>query len=285
MIDIYDIYLSLERSLNFFLRALPYLMLGFILSTYLKIKLKGDLRKKFVHVLDGSKKSIVLASFIGAILPLCSASGIPVASAMNSKGANLGVSFAFMVSASSINPIGILLTISLLGYKMVIVQVLASIVLSIFVGFIFYNEKAIFCGFETKNHNNSFFSAFIEQFRKLFPSIVLGFLISGFIMTYVPKETILLVLSNNVYTYFYVSIIRIFIFLCPYAMLPIIKTVAIEGIPKGLIVSFLISAPTLGLPILLPMKKYFGNRLTLKYVFGVVVGSGIIGITLDKIGV
>jgi uncharacterized membrane protein YraQ (UPF0718 family) len=152
------------------------------------------------------------------------------------------------------------------------------------VGLIFYNKRAIFCGFESKNHN-SFFSVFIEQFKNLFPSIVLGFLVSGFVMTYVPKEIILLVLSNDIYTYFYVSIIRIFIFLCPHAMIPLIKTVAIEGIPKGLIISFLISSQSIGLPLLLGMKRIYGIKLTLKYVFGVVVGSGMIGIVLDKIGI
>ncbi len=282
MINMYDIYIPLEHSLNFFLKALPYIILGFVISTYLKIKLKGDLRKRFVHILDNSKKSIILASFIGGILPLCSASGVPVANAMSSKGANLGTSMAFIVSASSINPIGILLSLSLLGYKLAIVQVLASMLLSVFVGLIFYNEKVVFCGFESKNNKNSFFDVFIEQFKKFLPSITLGFLISGFVMTYVSKETILLILSNNLYSYFYVSIIRIFIFLCPHAMVPIIKAVAIDGISKGLIISFLISAPTLGLPLLMAMKRCYGKKLTLKYLIGVIVGSGIIGILFDK---
>jgi uncharacterized membrane protein YraQ (UPF0718 family) len=280
-----DIYLSLERSLNFFLKAFPYLMFGFILSAYLKIKLNGDLRKRFVHLLDGSKKSIILASIVGAFLPLCSASSVPIANALNSRGVNLGISFAFVVSASAINPIGIMLSLSLLGYKIAVIQILASLILAVFVGFVFYNKRAVFFMIENKKSNNNFFDVFIEQFKKLFPSIFLGFLISGFVMTYVPKEKILLVLSNNIITYFYVSIIRIFIFLCPHAMIPLIKAVAIEGISKGLIISFLISSQCIGLPLLLGMRKIYGIKLTLRYLFSVVVGSAIIGIVIDKIGI
>ena len=168
-----DIYLSLERSLNFFLKAFPYLMFGFILSAYLKIKLNGDLRKRFVHLLDGSKKSIILASIVGAFLPLCSASSVPIANALNSRGVNLGISFAFVVSASAINPIGIMLSLSLLGYKIAVIQILASLILSIFVGFVFYNKRAIFFAFENKKSNDNFFDVFIEQFKSQIPHYML----------------------------------------------------------------------------------------------------------------
>ena len=282
-ITISTIGIALEHSLNFFLDALPYILFGFILSAYLKVKLKGDLRKKFVHRLSSSKKSIVLASLIGGALPLCSASGVPVANALNSRGANLGVAMAFIVSASSINPIGIMLSYSLLGYKLVIMQIIASLILSMLIGLVFYNNKVIFCGFEENIHKNDFFSIFINQFKKLFPSMALGFIISGFVMTYIPKDTILLILSNDIASYFYVSIIRIFIFLCPHALIPIIKSVAIDGVSRGLIISFLISAPTLGLPLLLSMKKCYGKKLTLKYLFSVILASGLIGFVIDKI--
>jgi len=163
-----DVYLSLERSLNFFLKAFPYLMFGFILSAYLKIKLKGELRRRFVHLLNNSKKSIILASIVGALLPLCSASSsVPIANALNSRGVNLGISFAFIVSASAINPIGIMLSLSLLGYKIAVIQILASLILSIFVGFVFYNKRAIFFAFENKKSNDNFFDELYASYKIL----------------------------------------------------------------------------------------------------------------------
>lgn len=282
-IFLYSIINSLEHSFNFFLEALPYILFGFILSSYIKVKLKGNIRKKLVHKLGNNKKSLILSSFVGGILPLCSASGVPVANTLNSKGANLGVAMAFIVSASSINPISIMLSYSLLGYKLVILQIISSIILSILVGLVFYNDKVKIYYFEENIVKNDFLNIFLNQSKKLFPSILLGFLISGFIMEYVPKDTILLILSNNIYNYFYVSILRIFIFLCPNALIPIIKSVAVNGISKGLIISFLISAPTIGLPLVLALNRSYGKKIVIKYLISVILISGLIGIGLDKI--
>ena len=282
-IFLYSIINSLEHSFNFFLEALPYILFGFVLSSYINVKLKGNIRKKLVHKLGNNKKSLILSSFVGGILPLCSASGVPVANTLNSKGANLGVAMAFIVSASSINPISIMLSYSLLGYKLVILQIISSIILSILVGLVFYNDKVKIYYFEENIVKNDFLNIFLNQSKKLFPSILLGFLISGFIMEYVPKDTILLILSNNIYNYFYVSILRIFIFLCPNALIPIIKSVAVNGISKGLIISFLISAPTIGLPLVLALNRSYGKKIVIKYLISVILISGLIGIGLDKI--
>ncbi|ABR56304.1 permease [Methanococcus aeolicus Nankai-3] len=287
IININTIFIILEHSFNFFWMALPYILFGFILSTIIKMNINSNFKKRILHNLDGSIISLLILSFIGAILPLCSASGIPVANALNSKNANLGMSMAFIVSAASINPITIMLTLSMLGYEMTIIQILASLMLSILVGLLFYNEGAPIINYDiivkNKNYHENFFEIFIGQLKKFLPSMVLGFLISGIIITFISKDAILLILSNNIYSYFYVSILRVFIFLCPHAMIPIIKSVAIEGIQKGLIISFLISAPTLGLPLLLTMKKGYGLKITLKYFGSVVLISALIGMIYDFI--
>jgi uncharacterized membrane protein YraQ (UPF0718 family) len=256
------------------------------------MNIDSNFKKRILHNLDGGIASLLILSFIGAILPLCSASGIPVANALNSKNANLGMNMAFIVSAASINPITIMLTLSMLGYEMTIIQILASLMLSILVGLLFYNDGAPTIDYDimVKNIQNNnyyypenFFKIFIGQLKKFLPSMALGFLISGVIITFISKDAILLILSNNIYSYFYVSILRVFIFLCPHAMIPIIKSVAIEGIQKGLIISFLISAPTLGLPLLLTMKKGYGLKITLKYFGSVVLISALIGMIYDFI--
>jgi len=292
IINIDTILIILEHSFNFFWTALPYILFGFILSTTIKMNIDSNFKKRILHNLDGGIASLLILSFIGAILPLCSASGIPVANALNSKNANLGMNMAFIVSAASINPITIMLTLSMLGYEMTIIQILASLMLSILVGLLFYNDGAPTIDYDImvkniQNNNNyypeNFFKIFIGQLKKFLPSMALGFLISGVIITFISKDAILLILSNNIYSYFYVSILRVFIFLCPHAMIPIIKSVAIEGIQKGLIISFLISAPTLGLPLLLTMKKGYGLKITLKYFGSVVLISALIGMIYDFI--
>ncbi|WP_459202580.1 permease [Methanococcus sp. CF] len=284
MIQTDAIFISIEHSFNFFANAFPYILFGFLISAYMKVKLKGNLRQKFVHILDNSKKSIVVASLIGAVLPLCSASGVPVANVMNSKGTNLGITMSFIVSASSITPLGVMLTYSLLGWEIALMQILASMILACFIGILFYNYKIPFY-FEENNikPDDTYLKVLFKQMANLMPAIMIGFLISGFMMSFIPKDIILYALSNNLMMYFYASVARIFIFLCPNAMIPLISSVAVNGVPRGLILSFLISAPSIGLPMILAMLKVYGKKIALIYVFGIIILSGLIGIVIDII--
>lgn len=278
-----SIFISLEHSFNFFLAAFPYIIFGFLLSAYVKIKLKGKLRQKFIHVLDNSKKSIVIASLIGAVLPLCSASGIPIANVMNSKGSNLGVTMSFIVSASSITPLGVMLIFSILGFKMAILQIIMAIILSCIVGMTFYADKIPFFAFEEREMalEETYFNVLFKQLKNLMPPIIIGFILSGFFMQFIPKDIILYALSNNLIAYFYVSFARIFIFLCPNALIPLVNSISIDGISNGLILSFLISAPTIGLPMIFGMLKSYGKKITLKYVLSVIISSAVLGIIYD----
>ncbi|ABR54208.1 permease [Methanococcus vannielii SB] len=285
MIPINSIVISLERSFNFFISSFPYIILGFLISAYIKIKLKGKLRQKFMHVLDSSKKSIIIASIIGAVLPLCSASGVPIANVMNKKGANFGITMSFIVSASSITPLGLMLIFSILGSKLAVLQIIMSIILSCIVGIIFYNEKMplyTFEEFDIKKEEN-YLSILYNQSKNLMPPIIFGFLLSGFLMEFIPKDIILYALSNSLMMYFYVSFARIFIFLCPHALIPLINSVSVNGVSNGLIISFLISAPTLGLPMIFALNKSYGKYITIKYILSVIISSAFLGIIYDSL--
>ncbi|MCS3901317.1 permease [Methanococcus voltae] len=278
---IYIILKSFEKSVNFLKDSILFILIGFVISAFLKVKLKGDLRKKIVHNLNYSKFSLLKSSLMGAILPLCSASGVPVANAMNSKGVNMGTSMAFIISAASITPIGFFMTLSIIGYKLAIYQVILSLILSISVGTLFLNDKYTPYFKEGKQQENTFKSVLISQLKFIMPSILLGYILSGFFATLIPSEVIIMLLSNNIFTYFIISAIRLVIFLCPYALIPLINNFAIDGIPKGIILSFLISAPATGLPLILALNKCYGLKKTLKYIVSIVVISALLGILSD----
>ncbi|MBP2201174.1 uncharacterized membrane protein YraQ (UPF0718 family) [Methanococcus voltae] len=277
----YIILKSFEKSFNFLKDSILYILVGFIISAYLKVKLKGDLRKKIVHNLNYSSFSLLKSSLMGAILPLCSASGVPVANAMNSKGVNMGTSMAFIISAASITPIGFFMTLSIIGYKLAIYQVILSIILSICVGIVFLKDKYTPYFKEGKQKEHNFTSILLSQLKFIMPSILIGYMLSGLFATLIPTEVIVMLLSNNLITYFVISAIRLVIFLCPYALIPLINNFAIEGIPKGIILSFLISAPATGLPMILALNKCYGLKKTLKYLISIIVISAILGLLSD----
>lgn len=68
----------------------------------------------------------LLASAFGAITPFCSCSSIPIFLGFSSAGIPVGITMAFLITSPLINEVAVLLMISLLGWKLTLVYVLAG---------------------------------------------------------------------------------------------------------------------------------------------------------------
>lgn len=87
---------TLIESWSVFLDMAPYLLLGFALAGIVRLLLKPE---RVVPKLGGDDlKSVAWASAIGAPLPLCSCSVIPIAMSLRKAGASKGATSAFTVS-------------------------------------------------------------------------------------------------------------------------------------------------------------------------------------------
>ena len=87
--------MELIRNFVFlFVESAPYLLLGMLLAGIIHQMVP----KGWVEKLLGSNKSVVTAAFVGAPLPLCSCSVIPVAMGIRRSGASKASTASFLVS-------------------------------------------------------------------------------------------------------------------------------------------------------------------------------------------
>ena len=93
--------------------AAPFILIGLLIAGIMREFVPARVLKKR---LGGSGIAPVLRALgLGALLPICSCSTIPLGLGMARSGAGIGTTLAFMTSAPAISPITIILGISLLG--------------------------------------------------------------------------------------------------------------------------------------------------------------------------
>ncbi|HDI46490.1 MAG TPA: hypothetical protein ENF82_01650 [Candidatus Methanomethylia archaeon] len=123
----------LEAFWSMLLEVSWILLLAFILAAVIKVYVPPRL---ISSLLGGKARSILAAALIGIPLPLCSCSVLPVAVSLRRAGASLGAVFSFIVSAPVVSVLAILLTLKLLGPLFAVAYLLASIAISLAMGFI-----------------------------------------------------------------------------------------------------------------------------------------------------
>jgi len=83
---------------------------------------------------SGGLASNAVATFAGAVIPICSCGVVPVLAGMVSAGIPLGPTMAFLVSAPMLNVPAVFITASVLGWKLALGRIVGTFAIALAVG-------------------------------------------------------------------------------------------------------------------------------------------------------
>ncbi len=121
-----------ESSLAVFIEMAPFLMVGFAIAGFIHVGLKPEWITKWVA--RDNFKSVGVASILGAPLPLCSCSVIPVAVSMRKAGASKGATSAFLIATPETGVDSVSVTYGLFDPVMTIARPVGAILSALFAG-------------------------------------------------------------------------------------------------------------------------------------------------------
>ena len=127
--------------LGTFLQALPFLMLGILLSSAIQVFVPaGFLQRVFPKNLLGGMAFGVLGGFL---MPVCDCASVPVFRSLLRKGVPLPAAIAFMLSAPIINPVVMLSTYYAFGgnVRIMLARMGFGVVCSLLIGLLFAGRK------------------------------------------------------------------------------------------------------------------------------------------------
>ena len=122
----------LRESLAVFVEFSPFLLLGFLIAGVLSQIVRVERLTR--HMGGNDLKSVTLASLVGAPLPLCSCSVVPVAASMRRAGASKGATSAFLIATPETGVDSVTVTWALLDPLMTIARPVGAVVSAIFTG-------------------------------------------------------------------------------------------------------------------------------------------------------
>ncbi len=290
----------------------PYLLLGFGMAGLLYIFLSPSIVRKYLG--KGKVKSVVMASLLGAPIPLCSCGVIPAAVALKKQGANEGATAAFLIATPETGLDSIALTYALFDPIMTAVRPIAAIVTAIVAGlgvnFLKRGHKeevreeittdpcrvdnccsGVDCPPELHRRHHSlgekvraaFKYATVELVSDIAGWFLLGVVISGLITFFVPTDFVHRYLGSGILPMLAMLVMGIPLYVCSTAATPIAVALVLKGLSPGAALVFLLAGPATNATSLSMIGGILGKRTMAIYLASIMVCSVLLGLAVDAI--
>ena len=285
--------------LSIFFEALPFLLLGSIISSIIEKYVSNE---KIASIIP---KNPILGSlfgiFLGFFLPACDCAVIPITKRLIKKKVPINVAVSFMLASPIINPVVLLSTYYAfystnpkIFWARFILGILVAVVVSSILGLIFKNDFVVKNSIEEieeecscchHHHENAFLEIVNHTMSDLFDVLkymIFGSLIASFVQVYMPRSVITVFNSNN-----YLSIIVLMLFayllsLCSTSDSFIGKSL-INSFTKSSVVAYLLLGPMIDVKNTIVLvgnfkKKFVLYLIVLIFVVVFIISSLVVGI-------
>lgn len=303
----------IDTTLHLALTAAPWFLLGLLAAG----AIYGLLPQERVTRLLGDRgiRGIVLASTLGAPLPLCSCGALPTALALHRKGAGRGPSTAFLVSTPGIGVDSVILTAVFLGPLMALVRAAAAVATAIVTGAAVAvgwsptpgsaavatedccAEVEDRCGNSCTGGDGGDVTVGDGWLARLRAGLVyagtdliddiavwmlVGLVVAGALMSLVPPDA-LSAYGQGMAAMVLIALAGLPMYICAAAATPVAAGMIAAGLSPGTALVFLLAGPITSLATLAVLRIEFGLGMVARYVVAVVTAAVLAGLVLDAI--
>jgi len=275
------------------------LLIGFLLSGMLNEIIPSSLVEKFLG--KRGIKSILTASFIGVVLPVCCFGSLPIAVTLRKKGASLGPVLAFLVATPATSVSALIVCWRLLGFNFTLYIFAAVIIMGLVMGIIGNGLKAD----ARDNHSREdccqehsqekpadsskiqnrivsiFKYALITLPKEIGVELLLGVALASFLTVFQPAQDVISQYLTGVWSYVAVLLFGLSTYVCSTASVPLADALIKSGIGVGPAMAYLLVGPITSYGTILVIKKEFGLRVLGAYLTLISVLSVVFGVVFS----
>lgn len=273
---------GLTLALSVLIEALPFVILGVLLSIVVQVWLPSDVIHRWLPRRAWARRAVL--SLLGMLIPVCECGNVPFARGLMMRGLAPAEALTFLIAAPIVNPIVILTTHAAFGFDdgILVARLIGGYVIANLIGWIYSRHPSpdslltqrFVDTCERVTHEpgtpvRRSLTQFLVELRAVMPALIIGSALAGAVQVLIPRELLLAIGSNPV-----LSIV---------AMMALAMTVAIcsnvdaffalsfaSTFSSGAIVAFLLVGPLVDVKMLALMRTTFTTR-TLAGIVGVVV--------------
>ncbi len=276
--------------LDFAIETGPLLILGLgagaLLAT-LGTKLPASFFRSRGAVLDAARGTI-----IGAPLPLCSCSVLPISAALKGRGAAPALVVAFLLSTPELGVETFALSVRFLGWPFawfrlggaLLVAFVAALVVSAMVRrtSLVTDEvpPSLSAGVKQGPWHRRVLSAFDELFQHVGAWMILGIVGAALLEVALPQEAFAGV-KGWFAQFAVISLVAVPSYVCTPSATPLAAVLIAKGLSPGAVLVGLLLGPATNVATLVFLRRWFGTRAAVVGVLAVVAMSWTIGFLID----
>lgn len=289
-----NINLFIHTLWHYIVEVAPALILGFFISGLIHEFLPDNFVDKYLA--RKNFLSILWATLIGALLPICCIGNLPVAISFYKRGARLGPVLAFLVATPATSITALLVCYRLLGVKFTVYIFFAAITVGIVMGLIGNlftvprkiekQEVCPHCGEEGHEHEKH---AMLERIKSVFvysfwtmpkdmgKEILIGLVLAALIVSIAPVEKLISLYLGGAFGYVFALPFAIIMYICSTATVPLVDAFINSGMNIGAGMLLLLVGPITSFGTLLVVRKEFGNKILWVYLAVICLAGLILG--------
>jgi len=288
------------------LEIVPYFFLALVLGALIEEYVS---ERTIARFLTGRRPgTMLLASTIGAVIPLCTCGMVPLAVSLRRRGSDLKHTFAFLTAGAAFSVPVLFLTWKVLGGEWALVRLVTSVVYGLVVGYaavwVLRREAARSAGgssaaaaaspplaaddlADTANDVSeirgrsrlvSVARRFRGQVKEYFPWVVVSLAIAAIVDVLVPRHWIhILYGEKTVAGAFLASLTGLPFYFCSGAELPLVKELFAKGMGPSSGASMLLAVPIVNILTFGVVSRWLGARGAFAYLGLCVVGATVVG--------
>lgn len=270
--------------LSLMLQALPFLVLGVVISAAVSTLVPSAWLQKAVP--RRAAVAVPVAGALGAVLPGCECSAVPVAGRLIQRGVPQAAALTFLLASPAINPVVLVATAVAFPTepRMVLARFLASFVAAVVIGLVWQRfgpqeliEERIAVITEQHDDGHSFATTAIEDFTHAGGYLVIGAALVATMQALIPAGTLERFGGDGVASVALLAILAVVLSVCSEADAFVAAGLSRFSLTARLV--FLTVGPMVDLKLIALQAGTFGRRFAFRFApltFAVCVASGIV---------
>jgi len=268
--------------LSIVIEAIPFVLLGCIISGALQVFLTPERVKKILP--ENKFLAILVGSFLGFFFPSCECGIVPIITQFIRKGVPEHTAFAFMVTAPIINPIVLFSTYIAFGnsMKFAFLRALGSFIVAMIIGsWIAYFNRSPIMKAELHDHadhhhdveeklsfGGKVWSVLVHGIDEFFDTgryLIIGALIASGMQVFLPTQFMMQLTSSKIIGILVMLVLAFTMSLCSEAD-AFVGSSLLSLFGTNAIVAFLVFGPMVDIKNLMMMKRSFHGKFILQLI-------------------
>jgi len=206
-----------------------------------------------------------VAAGLGVVTPFCSCSAVPLFIGFVESGVPLGVTFSFLISSPMVNEVALIMLWGMFGWKIGLIYIGTGLLVAIASGIVIgrlkmekhvqdyvWEMRVGHCEISEQGWPERFQYArqyTLDLLRKIWPYVVIGIAIGGFIHGYVPQDFLARWAGrDNPFAVPVAVALGVPLYSNAAGIIPIVQALTAKGMAIGTVLAFMMAVTALSLP-------------------------------------